>query len=99
MLISSLNRIDTFVKKTAATIERAGFEASSSSNVYRTVLGLRVRDIKGFETQSIKAMSSNSNTTSNTSSTPVGQAWATAVEQWLTLSSSPPAAAPSMGQQ
>ncbi|KAF8935667.1 ATP-dependent DNA helicase Q5 [Haplosporangium bisporale] len=91
--------IDTFVKKTAATIERAGFEASGNSNVYRTVLGLRVRDIKGFETQAIKAMSSNSNTSSNTSSTPVSQAWAAVVEQWLTLSSSPPAAAPSMGQE
>ncbi|KAF9300044.1 ATP-dependent DNA helicase Q5 [Mortierella antarctica] len=77
--------IDAFVKKTAVTIERAGFESSRDSNVYRMVLGLRVRDVKGFETQSIKTMSPN-----NSGTSPVNQAWSTAVEQWLTLASPSP---------
>ncbi|KAG0252053.1 ATP-dependent DNA helicase Q5 [Mortierella polycephala] len=44
-------RLKTFVKTLAVEIEGAGFEASTTQNTYKTMLGHRVRDIKGFETQ------------------------------------------------
>ncbi|KAF9402298.1 ATP-dependent DNA helicase Q5 [Mortierella sp. AD011] len=45
------SRLARFAKMLAQEIEKKGFESSGTANTYRTVLGHRVRDIKGFETQ------------------------------------------------
>ncbi|KAI7817914.1 P-loop containing nucleoside triphosphate hydrolase protein [Gamsiella multidivaricata] len=60
-------RMTEFVKKLAVEIERGGFEASGTQNIYKSVLGNRVRDIKGFEAQARMALAALSASTAATS--------------------------------
>ena len=44
-------RMAKFVKVLAVKIEATAFEASGTQTIYRTLLGHRVKEIKGFETK------------------------------------------------
>ncbi|KAK3840957.1 MAG: P-loop containing nucleoside triphosphate hydrolase protein [Linnemannia gamsii] len=50
-------RMGKFVKVLAVQIETTAFEASGTQNIYKTLLGHRVKDIKGFETKAMSALS------------------------------------------
>ncbi|GJJ67978.1 hypothetical protein EMPS_00324 [Entomortierella parvispora] len=85
-----------FIKELAVEIETTGFEGSLTSNVYKTQLGLRVRDIKTFETHARGALAQRTSdqskgvdgTTTATTTSPAGPAapgtktWTTAVSVW-----------------
>ncbi|KAF9435359.1 ATP-dependent DNA helicase Q5 [Entomortierella beljakovae] len=60
------SRLTKFVKILALEIERTGFETSSTTNTYKTVVGHRVRDIKAFETQARTGLNGLNNPTSST---------------------------------
>ncbi|KAF8963564.1 hypothetical protein BGZ46_000928 [Entomortierella lignicola] len=60
-------RLVRFTKPLAVEIERGGFETSSTLNTYKAVLGHRVRDIKGFETQARLGLASLSSATATSS--------------------------------
>lgn len=79
-------RLSLFVKKLAVEIEKNGFETSGTQNIYKVVLGHRVRDIKGFEAQAAASSGNNTSLSSTTtSSKPSNQAWATALDVWQSL--------------
>ncbi|KAF9353858.1 ATP-dependent DNA helicase Q5 [Mortierella sp. AD094] len=76
-------RLARFAKTLALEIERNGFESSGTANTYRTVLGHRVRDIKGFETQARLGLAALSTTASGSCQT------STAISQPAEASTAP----------
>jgi hypothetical protein len=81
-------RLSALVKKLALEIEKNGFDTSGTQNIYKGVLGHRVRDIKGFEAQAREALSVlSSSATASTGSqvSSSNQAWATALDIWESL--------------
>jgi len=93
-------RMAKFVKVLAVKIEATAFEASGTQTIYRTLLGHRVKEIKGFETKAktgvpvlvnqLQQQSGDSNINNKVAQTSISAkdsnlAWTTAIEVWQQL--------------
>ncbi|KAF9929057.1 hypothetical protein FBU30_001900 [Linnemannia zychae] len=87
-------KMGKFVKVLAIQIEATAFEASATQTIYKTLLGHRVKDIKGFETMARSGLSklacqlqscdgqASSSINAGAAKDTSNLAWTTAIEIW-----------------